>query len=494
MVSVVTAACDYDYLVVGAGVIGCAIARELVRSPVRVGVVEQAWDVGEGASKANSSLLHTGFDAKPGTREARLVTEGWRLWQREAPELDVPILRTGAVMLALDEEQARELERWRRNAFENGVTDVELLARDQVLALAPAANPSVVGGLLVPRESVTCTFTATVALAEQAAVNGAVFHFGHRVTGVDRSPDGFHRVVTDRGHITTRWLIDAAGLWADEIARWAGADGLVIAPRKGEFLVLDKSARAKVPLIHLPVPTPISKGILVAPTANGNVLLGPTAEDVSDKRDLAVTASGLQRAREGALRLAPALADEPVIATYAGLRPASPAGDYMIEIHPRHRLVLAAGIRSTGLSSAPAVAREVVRGLLEAGEPLASSESPLRPRPRRRWVPGLPRPCSRPELVAADPAYGRVLCLCELVSEGEIRDAVRAPIPATTLDAVKKRTWAMAGRCQGFYCTAAILQVMSRELRIPVTGLTKSGPGSPVVGPPAEPPGRHRHG
>jgi glycerol-3-phosphate dehydrogenase len=493
-VGAIPGACDYDYLIVGAGIIGCAIARELVRSPVRVGVVEQAWDVGEGASKANSSLLHTGFDAKPGTWEARLVTEGWRLWQQEAPELGVPIIRTGAVMLALDEEQAQELERWRRNAFDNGVTDVELLTRDQVLALAPAANPAVVRGLLVPRESVTCTFTATVALAEQAAVNGAVFHFGHRVTGIDRSPNGFYRVLTDRGPLTARWLIDAAGLWADEIAGWAGADSFSITPRKGEFLVLDKSARAKVPLIHLPVPTPISKGILVAPTANGNVLLGPTAEDVSDKRDLAVTASGLQRAREGALRLAPALADEPVIATYAGLRPASSTGDYVIEIHSRDRLVLAAGIRSTGLSSAPAVAREVVRGLLEAGESLASSEAPLRPRPRRSWAPGQPRPCCRPELVAADPSYGRVLCLCELVSEGEIREVLRAPIPATTLDAVKKRTWATAGRCQGFYCTAAILQVMSRELRVPVAGLTKSGPGSPVVGPPVDRRGRRGHG
>jgi glycerol-3-phosphate dehydrogenase len=493
-VSGVAGPSEYDYLVVGGGVIGCAIARELVRSPVRVGVVEQAWDVAEGASKANSSILHTGFDAKPGTREARLVAEGWRLWQQEAPELGVPILRTGAVMLALDGEQARELERWRHNALLNGVTDVELLTREQVLALAPAANPAVVRGLLVPRESVTCTFAATIALAEQAAVNGAIFYLGHRVTGIDRSLGGRYRVLTDRGAITARWLVDAAGLWADEIARWAGVERLVVTPRKGEFLVLDKSARAKVPLIHLPVPTPISKGILVAPTANGNVLLGPTADDTSDKRDLSVTAGGLQRAREGALRLAPSLADEPVIATYAGLRPASAAGDYVLEIDPHDRLVLAAGIRSTGLSSALAVAREVVRGLLEAGEPLASSESPLRPRPRRSWAPGLPRPCTRPELVSADPSYGRVVCLCELVSEGEIREALRAPIPATTLDAVKKRTWATAGRCQGFYCTAAVLQLMSRELRVPLTALTKAGPGSPVCGPPAEPRGRPAHG
>lgn len=490
----IAATSEYDYLVVGAGIIGCAIARELARSPVRIGVVEQAWDVGEGASKANSSILHTGFDAKPGTREARLVVEGWWLWQQEAPDLGVPILQTGAVMLALDAEQARELEHWRHNALANGVTDVELLSREQVLALAPAANPAVVRGLLVPRESVTCTFTATIALAEQAAVNGATFLFGCRVTGIDRDPSGRYRVLTDRGPITTRWLVNAAGLWADEVAHWAGVEGLVLTPRKGEFLVLDKSARAKAPLIHLPVPTPVSKGILVVPTANGNVLLGPTADDTDDKGDLSVTASGLQRARSGALRLAPALADEPVIATYAGLRPASPVGDYVLEIDPQARLVLAAGIRSTGLSSALAVAREVVRGLSEAGEPLGSSESPLRPRPRRSWAPGLPRPCTQPELVSADPSYGRVLCLCELVSEGEIREALRAPIPATTLDAVKKRTWATAGRCQGFYCTAAVLQLMSRELRVPLTGLTKSGAGSPLCGPPAEPRGRPAHG
>jgi glycerol-3-phosphate dehydrogenase len=467
------AAGKYDFIIVGAGVIGCAIARELARSRCRTLVLEAALDVGEGASKANSSILHTGFDTKPGTLESRLVTEGWQLWQEEADELHLPLQQVGALMLALDDRELLQLEHWWTTAHRNGVTDVERLSPEAVRERYPLAPSCVRGGLLIPRESITCTMTAVIALAEQAAINGVEFLLGARVLGFEPTNGAQRTVLTTRGAFTARWVIDAAGLWADEVAAWAGVNDFHLTPRKGEFLILDKTARTKVPCILLPVPSEVSKGILVTPTVYGNVLLGPTADDISDKHDRTVSRAGLQRARQGALRLAPDLADEPVIATYAGLRAVHASGDYHIEIFPRERLVVAAGIRSTGLSSALAVARFVVQLLRERGESLCTG-GPLQPRPRPAWRPGEPRPCTVPERVAECPGYGRVLCLCELVSEEEIRSVFRRPIRPRTLDAVRKRTWATAGRCQGFYCMAAILRVMSEELEQPLPALVKS--------------------
>ncbi|MBI5876753.1 MAG: NAD(P)/FAD-dependent oxidoreductase [Chloroflexi bacterium] len=471
----------YDFLIIGAGVIGCALARELARFNLRVGVVEQYHDVGDGTSKANSGILHTGFDAKPGTLESRLVREGRELWQAAAPALGVPIDPVGAVMLAVTDEQVGLLDGLLATARKNGGTDVQMLTRDEVCARVPAANPAVQRGLWVPRESLTCTFTTVIALAEHAAVNGVQFHFGRRVTAIERDADGY-RVRAEGDEFRTRWLVISGGLWSDDLARMTGRDDFTITPRKGEFLVLDKSARAQVPHILLPVPTPISKGILVAPTINGNVLMGPTADDIEDKRDLGVTADGLRRVRSGALQLAPGLADEPVVATYAGLRTAG-ASNYLIEVDPAKQIVLAAGIRSTGLSSALAVAREISGRLAEAGVTLREKAEGMQPRPTRAWMAGQPRPCLDAERVAQNPAYGYIICQCESVSEGEIIEALHSPLGIISLDAIKKRTWANTGRCQGFYCTAATLQIMARETDLPLDALTKRGPGSELLAP-----------
>lgn len=469
----------FDVLIIGAGLVGCALARELARYELRVGVLEQNFDVGDGVSKGNSSILHTGFDAKPGTLEARLVSEGHRLWNEQADELGVPIERVGAVMLALNAEQLDSLDTYFANAHKNGVTDVERLDRAQVLERVPSANPSVLGGLWVPRESITCTFTACVALAEHAAVNGAQFFLGERVTHIERA-DGIYRVTTTQGQHFARWLANSAGLWGDTIAEMMGRDGFTITPRKGEFLILDKSARAHVPHILLPVPTRISKGILAAPTLNGNVLLGPTADDIQDKTDTGVTTEGLTRAYRGALQLAPVLENEPIVATYAGLRPAASTGEYVVEVDGKTNQIVTAGIRSTGLSAALAIACEVARRAAALGM-LPAPKARIVPRPSRAWATGQPRPCYNASRLQENPEFGQILCLCETVSRAEVAQAIHAPIPATTLDGIKKRTWATAGRCQGFYCTAAVMQVMSDELGRPLTALTKRGAGSEIL-------------
>lgn len=470
----------FDFLIVGAGLVGCALARELARYELRVGVIEQNFDVGDGVSKGNSSILHTGFDAKPGTLEARLVAQGHRLWNEQADELGVPIERVGAVMLALDEEQLGALDTYFANAHKNGVTDVERLSREQVLERIPRVNPAVLGGLWIPRESITCTFTACIALAEHAAVNGAQIFLGERVTAIERLSDRYC-VTTTQNQYLTRWLANSAGLWGDAIAGMMGTSEFTITPRKGEFLILDKTARAHVPHILLPVPTKISKGILVAPTLNGNVLLGPTADDIEDKTDTSVTAQGLTRARTGALKLAPALENETIVATYAGLRPAASTGEYIIEVDSETNRIVTAGIRSTGLSAALAIACEVSDRLKRNGV-LPTAKKYFAPRPQRAWATGQERPCFSSKRLNENPDFGHIVCLCETVSRAEITQAIHAPVPATTMDAIKKRTWATAGRCQGFYCTAGIMQVLAQELGLPTTALTKRGSGSEIIG------------
>jgi glycerol-3-phosphate dehydrogenase len=474
------AALSADIAVVGAGIVGCAIARELARADLRVVVFEEALDVGEGSSKGNSAILHSGFDAPVGSLEAALVVEGRRLWREVARDLHVPVRETGAIMVALDEGDVHALARLREQGRANGVTDLRLLSADEARALEPQLTPRLRAGLLVPGEAITDPFGAVIALAEHAALNGVAFNLGQRVRAI-QARDGLFEIDTGEYRWHARWVVNAAGVFSDDVARLVGRDDLMVEPRKGEFLIFDKPARALISRIVLPVPTRISKGILVAPTIFGNVLAGPTAVDQQDKRDTSVTAKGAAEIRCAAARLVPALAGEPVMATYAGVRAVGSTSDYLIDVEGSRRFATLSGIRSSGLTSAPAIARKVARELREAGltAPPRAEYTHLRPRPI--WVPGQPRPCFNDGLVSQEGAFGHVICLCEHVSEGEVTETLHAPIPARTLDAVKKRTWATAGRCQGYYCAAAVLQIMAREHHIPPWEITKRGSGSHLV-------------
>ena len=479
-----------DVAIVGAGIVGCAVARELARDDRRVVVFEEALDVGEGSSKGNSAILHSGFDAPVGSLEAALVVEGRRLWQETAPDLHVPILETGAVMAAFDDTEVDALSRLKERGASNGVTDLRVLSATETLALEPNLNPEVRAGLLVPSEAITDPFGAVIALAEHAALNGVTFNLGCRVHGI-RTADGWYELDAGEGCWRARCIVNAAGLFGDDVARLAGRNDLTVTPRKGEFLVFDKPARSLISHIILPVPDRVSKGILVAPTIFGNVLAGPTAEDQQDKHDTSVTARGVARIRAAAARLVPALARETAIATYAGLRAVGSSSDYLVDVNGPERMITVSGIRSTGLTSALAVARRVADGLREAGlaAPPRPGYSGVRPRPP--WVPGEPRPCFQADRVGRQSTFGRVICLCERVSEGEVVSTLRAPIPARTLDAVKRRTWATAGRCQGYFCTASLLEIMARERGVAPWQVTKRGAGSELVAGPVPGAGGH---
>lgn len=451
----------YDVTVVGAGVVGAAIARELARHRLRIALVDASDDVGNGTSKANTAILHTGFDAVPGSLESRLVREGGEQLAAYAAETGIPVERIGALLVAWDREQLATLPRLVEKAERNGCHDTRIIGPDELRAREPHLGPGALGALEVPGESIICPWTTTLAYATQAVRAGVDLHLNCRVEAVDRGEgaDGStHELTTGRGMLRTRHLVNAAGLYADEIDRMLGHGDFTVTPRRGQLMVFDKLARDLVGHILLPVPTALGKGVLVTPTVYGNVLLGPTAEDLDDKSATGSTAEGLALLREKGHRILPGLLEEEVTAVYAGLRAATEHDDYRIRSHPRQRYVTVGGIRSTGLTASMAIGGYVVELLEAAGLELGDAHEP-EPVSMPNLGEAFPRPYERADLIAADPEYGTLVCHCERVSRGEIRDALTSTVPARSLDGLRRRTRARGGRCQGFYCGAAVREL-----------------------------------
>nr|BBH95316.1 FAD/NAD(P)-binding oxidoreductase [Thermogemmatispora argillosa] len=454
-----------DILVIGGGVVGCAILRALTRYDASTALLEQYPDVCEGTSKANSAIVHTGFDARPGTLEARLLAEARQLWPEVITHLHIPYLQTGALMVALsEEEQAAIVGEIRPKAEANGVA-LQPLGRAEILEAAPYVNEQVVGGVLVEGEGVIDPFWTTRAYCEHALLNGAQLFLGERVSAIEVGSRQLLVRTASGKAFSAALVINAAGLWADEVARLAGDHSFRLTPRKGEFLITEEDHG--VAQIILPVPSEVSKGILVTPIVFGGVLLGPTAEDVSDKRDLATTAAGLQRIREGVGRLVPAMATASTVRQFAGLRAVSSTGDYIIRPSTvSERLIHVAGIRSTGLSASPAIGEYVGR--------LAAETLGLRLRTSYREA--LPEPLS-----GGTSEDGEVVCLCRSITRGEILAALRSLLPPRTLDGLKRRTGAMLGECQGNLCLPRLIELFQQELGRDPLSLEKHAPGSRLL-------------
>ena len=451
-----------DIAVIGAGVVGSAIARELVRHDLTVTLVDAADDVGTGTSKANTAIWHTGFDAKPGTLEAKLVARGHTLLAERADASGWPLERTGAVLVAWDDEQRGRLPQIVANAEAVGYRRIEPLTVEQVYQREPALGAGVTGGLLVPDEGLLDPWAVTLANATDAVVNGAALLLGATLTqvrvGASSEP---HVISTTRGDVAARWLVNAAGLGSDVVDRLMGHDGFTVTPRRGELIVFDKLARPLVNHIVLPVPTTTTKGVLVSPTTYGNVLLGPTAHDVTDRTATGTTSAGLESLVEQGRRIMPALLRHEITATYAGLRAATEHADYCYDVFRDDRYVRVGGIRSTGVSAALALAERVVSDLSDAGVAVRERDDFT-----TFAMPNLAetgrRPFVDPAAIARDPEYGRIVCFCERVSAGEIRDAFTQPVPARDPDGLRRRTRALMGRCQGFYCGARVTGLVAR--------------------------------
>lgn len=452
----------YDVAVIGAGVVGSAIARELAAYDLTVALIEARDDVGDGTSKANTAILHTGFDATPGTLESVLVARGYHLLKLYAEKTGIPVEVTGALLVAWTPEEVAALPALAAKAERNGYLGCDLVTSEEVYRRVPSLGTGALAGLTVPDEAIICTWTTTLALATDAVARGVDLRLNCTVTGVTPTRDGT-ALTTSSGEIQAQWVVNAAGLGADHLDRRFGHDRFEVTPRRGELLVFDKLARPLVPCIVLPVPTSRGKGVLVSPTIYGNVMVGPTAEDLSDRADTSTSQDGLSFLIDQGRRLLPALMGEEITTTYAGLRAATQHPDYLIEIDPDQRYLLVGGIRSTGLSASMAIA-EHARDLLHGAGLTNTRRGDLPPPPR---LPNLGEAGTRPyqdaDAIEADPDYGRVVCFCERVTRGEVRDAYASPIPPTSLEGLRRRTRVLNGRCQGFFCGAEVTALVQRS-------------------------------
>jgi len=448
-----------DVLIIGAGVVGTAIARTLAQYELSCLVVEAGNDVGTGTTKANTAILHTGFDAVPGSLESRLVRRGAELLRDYAGQAGIPLERTGATLIAWSAQELAQLPAVEDKARANGYTAATPISAAELYAREPHLGPGALGALVIPDESIICPWTTPLAYATEAAREGVRLELRTRVLGVAEA-DGWHEVSTDKGARRCRWLVNAAGLESDRVDAMLGGDVFTIRPRRGELIVFDKLARPLVGSILLPVPTPQTKGVLVAPTVYGNVLLGPTAEDIDDRSDTATTAAGLSSLLDAGRRIMPELIAEEVTATYAGLRAATEHRDYQIRVDAARRYACVGGIRSTGLTASLGIAEYVVSSLAEAGLTLrerSTAGPPVMPYIGQSGI----RPYQDAARIAADGAYGEIVCHCERVTRGEVRDALASTLPPADLDGLRRRTRAMNGRCQGFFCGAVVTSLLS---------------------------------
>ena len=452
----------YDVAIIGAGVVGCAIARELAGFEMRVVVLERANDVGAGTSKANTAILHTGFDTVPGSLESRLVRRGHDLLADYAARTNIALERTGALLVAWDAEQDSRLDGIVDKARANGYDAAHRLDVDELYRREPHLGPGATGAVAVPDEWIICPWTTSVAFATEAVEAGVDLRLDVSVTGVTHG-DAAWTLATTQGPVVADWVINAAGLYADTLDRLFGHGGFTVTPRRGQLIVFDKLARPLVSSILLPVPTERTKGVLVSPTVYGNVLLGPTAEDLEDRTDTDSTADGLAGLLRAGGAILPALLDEEVTATYAGLRAATEHRDYQIRADADGRYICVGGIRSTGLSASMAIGEYVAELLVDGGLDLPRRAVAPTPRRMATLAENGVRPYVDADLIESDPAYGTLVCFCERVTAGEVRDALASTIPPVDLSGLRRRTRATNGRCQGFYCGAHVAAMLEGQ-------------------------------
>ena len=470
-----------DVVIIGAGAVGCAIARELSKYQIDVTVVDKNEDIGGDASKSNSAIIHTGYDASPGTLESELVVAANPMYDELCRDLDVPFRRIGAILPAITQEQYEKLPEIKAKAFKNRVYDVEYKTGKELLEMEPNLNPEVKGGLYIPRESIIDPFILVQALAENANENGVSFLLNTKVTGIQTKEGRVTAVETTAGVIETEYVINAVALYCDEIAAMVGKADYKVVARRGQFYILDKNTSCKVEHIVLPIPTKVTKGKLMCPTIHGNMLVGPTAEDLDNKTDKSVTEEGLLSIVEDVKRLGPEGNVRDSITQYSGLRPnRNPEGLHVDMWDDLKGFVNLSGVRSTGLTLSVAMGKYVAQLLLDHGCQLVFKENYKKTRKGIVRFHELSRE-EKEQLIAVNPAYGTVICRCETITEGEILDCIRRPLGARSMDAVKRRVRAGMGRCQGGFCGPKVLEILAREWKVPVEQINKNNEGSYMV-------------
>ena len=461
----------YDVIIIGGGVTGCAAAAELAKYRLSVCLVEKESDVCEGTSKANSAIVHAGFDAEPGTLKAKLNVRGNAMMAELSQKLDFAFRNNGAMVLCFEDSQLSDLEKLKEKGEKNGVPDLTIISGDKARALEPKLSAEVKYALLAPTSGIVCPFEMTLAFAENAYANGVEFRLSTKVTGIEKSADGWG-VKTDKGKIWGSCVFNCAGVYADKIAEMAGIRDFSITPRKGEYMLMDKDAGSTVSRTIFQLPTKMGKGVLVTPTVHGNLLVGPTAENIDDKENTSTTSQGLAEVRSKSALSVDGLPFNKVITSFTGLRAVGDTHDFIIG-EAADGFFNAAGIESPGLTSAPAIA-EMLRELLSKKTDLVPKDGHIDTRKGVVHFAALSRE-EQNALIAREPAYGNIVCRCETVTEGEILDAISRPLGATTLDGVKRRTRAGMGRCQAGFCSPKTILLLKEKLGCGIGDIRKNG-------------------
>ncbi|MCK5128696.1 MAG: FAD-dependent oxidoreductase [Clostridiales bacterium] len=471
----------FDVAIIGAGVTGSAVARELSKYDVKVCILESENDVATGASRANSAIVHAGYDCVPDTMMAKLNVLGAKKMKQLCFELDVPYKNIGSLVLAFNEDEKKVLEELLIRAERNNVPDVRILNQRDSHIVEPNINKDIIASLYAKNASITSPYELNIALAENAVINGVEIILDFKVDKITKTDESFKLCAKDRC-IDAKYVVNAAGLYADEISKLCNAGDFTIVPRKGEYMMMDRQESKKLHTVLFQAPSKMGKGVLVAPTVEETIFAGPTALDMADKEDTSTTLEGLEYLKKMSVKSVPSLNLGNVITQFAGIRAVlKEKHDFLIEESKQVKgFVQAAGICSPGLSASPAMGQEVVGILKDAGLELKINDNfnPI----RRKYKSFREMTDSeRSKAIIENPLNGKIICRCETVTEAEVVAAIHAPVPAVTIDAIKRRTRAGMGRCQGGFCMPRVMEIISRETGMNMGEILKASYGSNII-------------
>lgn len=470
----------YDVAIIGTGIMGTFIARELSRFKLDIVLIDKDNDVSNGTTKANSAIVHAGYDAKFGTNKGKFNALGNPIFDKICEELDVPLKRIGSLVVGFNEENMETIKGLYENGVKLGIPGMKILDYKGVKEKEPNINDMVTGALYAPTCGIVGPWELAIALAENAVENGVELLLNNEVKDIRRE-NGIYRIITHKQEILCRYIINCAGVYADKISNMVSSHYFKITPRRGQYYILDKSAGGIVNTVVFQCPTKLGKGVLVAPTVHGNIIIGPDSENLEDREDLRTTAERLQFVKKSAMRSIPSIPFNKMITSFAGLRAEPSKGDFIIEeLKEARGFINVAGIKSPGLASSPAIAEYVV-GLVN--KIAGGLEERTDFKPTRKGIVHFDSlsDSEKERLIGEDPRYGRIICRCENVTEREIVDAINRNAGATTVDGVKRRVRPATGRCQGGFCGPRVVEILARELGKNINSIVKDGEGSYIL-------------
>lgn len=470
----------YDITIIGAGIAGTFVARELSKYDLKVLLIDKENDVANGTTKANSAIVHAGYDAEPNSLKARFNVEGNRIMEEICKELDVPFKRIGSLVVAFTKEELETIQGIYEKGLKNGVPDIRIVPKEELFQMEANINPEAVGALYAPTGGIVGPWELAIALAENAVENGVELRLNCEVTNIEKMDKGY-KIHTKDGEIDTKYVVNAAGVYADKIHNMVAEPTFTLTPRRGQYFLLDKSAGSIVNHVIFQSPSKISKGVVVLPTVHGNLLVGPDAEDIDDRDNKDTTDDRLDFVKERAKTTSDKIPFNMVITSFAGLRASPNTGDFIVEeVQGAKGFIDVAGIESPGLSASPAIGNYVANLLKEIDGNFVEREdfNPI----RREMINFMELSQEEQgEMIKKDPRYGRIICRCENITEGEIVDAIHRKVGGTSVDGIKRRTRAGMGRCQGGFCQPRVIEILARELGKDLTEIVKDGLNSSIA-------------